>query len=116
MISFGVQLRKIRIERGVSINELAENIGFRRLAIYKWETGKTSPRSFETVLVIAKFFHVSPDYFLKPHFSALTQSDLNADLGNLRNSICELQEEVESLRRLVMPLFHFKDTEGKEEG
>lgn len=97
MSIFGTQLHKIRLERGLSLTDLASKIGFRRLTIYKWETGKANPKSFDTVLAVAKFFQVSPDYFFNPESLMVTQSDI----FKLRDEISHLREEVHSLRHFI---------------
>lgn len=98
MTSFGAQLRKIRMERGISVNKLAENIGFCRLTIYRWEKGVQAPKSFETIHAIADFFHISPNYF-----SALgTNTVTREDIAKLRSEVSNLRAELNSLRQLVM--------------
>ena len=99
MTTFGTQLRKIRLERGLSISELADKIGYRRQAIYMWENGKGSPKSFSTILTVADFFHVSPDYFSNSH-----DTNLCDEVIKLRDEVTKLRNEVNSLRQSLTPV------------
>lgn len=61
---FAKRLKEIREEHGYSQHELAKAIGgnITNSAISLWELGKRIPR-FDAVIVLAKFFKVSTDYF-----------------------------------------------------
>lgn len=98
MTTFGERLRKLRLERRISVSDLSNAIGFRRLAIYRWECGKSSPRSFDTVCLVANFFHVSPDYFCElPLSDYVTRNEI----VELQKEISVLREEVRSLRQSI---------------
>ena len=56
-------LKKLRIERNLSQQMLADAIGLSQQTITKYETGKTQP-DFRTLMVLAEFFHTSVDYLI----------------------------------------------------
>jgi transcriptional regulator with XRE-family HTH domain len=60
---FGMKLKKIRQQRGMSMTELASRSGFSRTSIYNWESGKRVPNFSEVKQVFANIFAVSPAYF-----------------------------------------------------
>lgn len=62
-MAFGENLRKIRIEKGVLVQELASKIEVTKEEIMAWENNESSP-SAETIRKIAIFFNVSTDYLL----------------------------------------------------
>ena len=97
MTIFGSQLRKLRLERGVSTTKLANEIGFSRASIYNWEAGKSNPNSFETILTIANFFHVSPDYFS----NSVSVITVLKDVVLLRDEVSKLRDEVNLLRQSI---------------
>lgn len=58
-------LKRIRREKGLLQNEVAESCGFEIPSFSRWENGKAWP-SPETIQLLAKFYKVSPCEFYKP--------------------------------------------------
>ena len=56
-------LKKLRLERNLSQQKLAEALGLTQQAIAKYENGKTQP-DFDTLMALAEFFHTSVDYLI----------------------------------------------------
>ena len=56
-------LRSLRIEKGISQEQLAKDINFSLSIVNKWENGKKSP-SVEAVKILAKYFCVTTDFLL----------------------------------------------------
>lgn len=63
-VTFGEKLFKLRKEKGLSQETLAEKINTSRQAISKWENGQGYPET-EKLLMIGNIFGVSMDYLLK---------------------------------------------------
>ncbi len=94
MTSFGDSLKKLRAERGVSISLLSASIGVNRSSIYRWEHGKSFPKSVEIISLISDYFKVSPEYFF------------NASIIDMQQQIQQLRDEVNNLRHSVYRLQH----------
>lgn len=60
---FGERLERLRMEHGLSQDQLAEAVGLTRAAVSHYEKGRRRP-DFDTVRKLADFFHVSTDYLL----------------------------------------------------
>lgn len=63
MSTFSHRLRELRLEKGLSMKQLAKNINTTDAAISNWENGINEPK-ISYVISIAKFFNVSTDYLL----------------------------------------------------
>lgn len=63
-MTFGEKLYKLRKEKGLSQEALAEKLNTSRQAISKWENGQGYPET-EKLLMIGNIFDVSVDYLLK---------------------------------------------------
>lgn len=63
MGQFGGTLRKLRVEMGLSQNELSKFIGISKSSINMYERGEREP-NFETLEAIADFFNVDMDCLL----------------------------------------------------
>ncbi|MBS3678762.1 helix-turn-helix transcriptional regulator [Ornithinibacillus massiliensis] len=63
-MTFGEKLFKLRKEKGLSQEALAEKLHTSRQAISKWENGQGYPET-EKLLMIGNIFGVSMDYLLK---------------------------------------------------
>ena len=58
---FSVRLKELRLQRGFSQEELAEQIGIKQNSYSDWENGKCKP-NYEKLEKIADFFGVSLDW------------------------------------------------------
>jgi len=56
-------VRDLRIEHGMTQQQLADELHFSMSIINKWENGKKNP-SVEAIKILAKYFNVSADYLL----------------------------------------------------
>ena len=64
MENFGKVLKELRIERGLSQDQLGKSLGYKIHGIItQWESGKIFP-VIENLIAIAKFFGVSIDYLV----------------------------------------------------
>ena len=63
MIKFSENLKKLRLQKGLSRNQLAKALGVTYDKIYRWETNPTRVQ-FENITKIAKFFNVKIDALL----------------------------------------------------
>ena len=60
---FGVKLKELRIEKGLSQRKLGELLGFCNQTVSFWETGSREP-DLDALVKIADFFEVSVDFLL----------------------------------------------------
>ncbi len=58
---FSIRLKELREEMGLSISQLAKNIGYSDVAVGRWERGLRQP-NIEALIALAKYFKVSTDY------------------------------------------------------
>lgn len=58
MAQIGKSIKKYRIEKGLTQDQLAEKLSVTRQAISNWETGKTQP-SIETLTALSALFDIS---------------------------------------------------------
>lgn len=73
-MTFSEKLYKLRKEKGLSQEGLAEKLGTTRQAISKWENNQGFPET-EKLLSIGNLFEVSIDYLLKDIESAEKDKD-----------------------------------------
>lgn len=60
---FGMKLKALRQERGITQKQLADSMGLVTASISSYETGGNYP-SAEVIIKLCKFFNVSSDYML----------------------------------------------------
>lgn len=58
---FAERIRELRLERGLTQEELGEIIGVKRFSIYSYEKGRACPE-MKGLVALAEFFNVSIDY------------------------------------------------------
>ena len=56
----GQRLRELRIQVGLTLDEVGKRIGVSKQAIYKYETGITTNIPLDKIEELAKLYHVSP--------------------------------------------------------
>lgn len=63
-MKFSEKVRKLRIRKGLSQEELAEKLDVSRQTVSKWEAGSSLPE-IEKLIFLSDFFQVSIDYLLR---------------------------------------------------
>lgn len=63
MEKFVERLKELRLERGLSKEQVSKDTGLSRSAISLWEAGKRVPNA-EAVVVLAKYFEVTTDFLM----------------------------------------------------
>ena len=63
MEEFTKRLKELRLERGLSQIQLAQETGLGKSAIGLWELGQRIPNAL-AVITLAKYFNVTTDYLL----------------------------------------------------
>lgn len=58
---FAERIRELRLERGLTQEELGEIIGVKRFSIYSYEKGRACPE-MKGLVALVEFFDVSIDY------------------------------------------------------
>ncbi|MCD8188861.1 MAG: helix-turn-helix transcriptional regulator [Clostridiales bacterium] len=58
------RIQQLRKARGISQEELAEQVGVSRQAVSKWESGQSCPE-LDKVVLLSDYFGVTTDYLLK---------------------------------------------------
>lgn len=63
MNKVNTMIKRLRLERNINQEQLAEQLHVTRQAVSNWETGKTQP-DIETLTKIAEYFDVSVEYLI----------------------------------------------------
>lgn len=63
-MKFAESLRKLRIDRGLTIQELADKSGFSKRTIINWEQGTSLPRRQDTYTKLAQVFDIPVEELL----------------------------------------------------
>ena len=58
---FAERIRELRLEKGLTQEELGEIIGVKRYSVYSYEKGRACPE-MKGLVALAEFFDVSMDY------------------------------------------------------
>lgn len=62
-IKFGVRLKELREEAGLTMRQLADAIGVSDAAVCKWENGAAEPKA-SYIMKLAEFFDCTTDYLI----------------------------------------------------
>ena len=90
-MKFNEKLQKLRKEKGMSQEALADELGVSRQAVSKWENGQVYPET-EKLIQLGRLFHVSIDYLLNEENEQGVQDTADQDEGTLSVSMDTIQE------------------------
>ena len=94
-------LRKLRTEKKVSQQVVAEYLNITKQAYSLYELGKREP-DFETLLKLGEYFDVSVDYLLRGGTTSPTEDDIKFALFNGSDGITdEMYDEVKQFAEMV---------------
>lgn len=86
-MTFGKKIKKLRTDKGLTQDELAEKIYVTRTAISKWESGRGFP-NIESLKAISKYFSISLDELLSgEEILAIAENDNKQKERTLRDLI-----------------------------
>ena len=88
---FEEKIVELRKQKGLSQEELAEQLGVSRQAVSRWELGQTLP-DIPNLLQLCELFGVSADYLVKDEEQTVEKSDQSA------KSMARLIREREKVR------------------
>jgi len=90
---FGDNIRDIRVQKGLSQQQVAEHIGTSLTQVRRWEAGQTAP-SIDNAALLARFYNVSLDRLCGLH----APPDLDLE-GLDKAQIVALQAVVAAFKR-----------------
>ena len=94
-------LRKLRTEKKVSQQIVAEYLNITKQAYSLYELGKREP-DFETLLKLGEYFDVSIDYLLRGNTTEPKEEDIKFALFNGSDGITdEMYDEVKQFAEMV---------------
>lgn len=101
IMEFGVKFKKIRLEKGMTQQDVADKLGIKRSAISKWESGNIFP-NHKQLDKISEIFNVPVSYFLLEEGSIGQQIDMFIDQkGMSKQEREELIEKIKSFLKLI---------------
>ena len=68
-MSIGEYIKRLRLNKGLSQEELGRIVGVQRAAVQKWEAGITTNLKRETIQKLSSYFDVSPATFIEDELS-----------------------------------------------
>ena len=64
MSTMGERIKQCRLEKDLTMEELAEKVDVKKSAVNKWEKGLVQNLKRSTILKLAKLFEVSPNWLM----------------------------------------------------
>ena len=110
---FGNRVKKLRMERGLSMDKLASILGITKSRISMWENNGVVPRD-EVLLQLSNYFNVSTDYLLGNDDMEGKVPGESKTLHFLQRNLKELNEEqLEKAKVILSNVFDdiFNDSE-----
>lgn len=74
--TLGSTVKELRVNKGLTQEQLAEFLGLQPHSVTKIETGRTFISS-EVLASLSNFFDVTPSFFFNPKVKIITEEDLN---------------------------------------
>lgn len=93
MEDMGARLSKLRRDKNLNQEELAENLGVSRQAVSKWERGESTP-DISNLIALSELYDVSIDYLAKGQSQEDTQEEPIEKPQNNENAQSKIDEAV----------------------
>jgi transcriptional regulator with XRE-family HTH domain len=74
------RIQNLRKTKGISQEELANEVGVSRQAVSKWESGQSTP-DIEKIIIMSDYFEVTTDYLIKGIVSKKEELEKKLDAG-----------------------------------
>lgn len=71
----GDKIKSLRLERGMTLEELGNLVGVGKSTVRKWETGAIANMGRDKIEKLCAVFDVSPDYLIKKQSNDVGVSD-----------------------------------------
>ncbi len=101
-MTIGKNIRKLRLERQITQEELAKRMKVSCAAVSKWERGDAFP-DITFLMPLAYFFHVSIDELMGYH-DAVFEEEISEKMAVIKNRMEE--NKTEEARTLLLELIH----------
>ena len=114
--TFRKRMKEIRINKNITLKEIAEAVGCKEATIQRYESGNGIKNvSYETIVTIAETLEVTPQYLVGWESPSSNKADLLADIAGdekllscIEQIISLKQENREEVYNYVDFLFHKK--------
>lgn len=93
-MSFSEKIRKLRKDKGLSQEQLAEILNVSRQSVSKWESGQSYPE-IDKLIVLSDLFGITIDELVKKNIKPTTNLDYEIKNGNELESEGEDEENDE---------------------
>ena len=109
-MEFSEKLHQLRIQKGLTQEELAEKLFVSRTAVSKWESGRGYP-NIDSLKAISKFFNVTVDELLSGEMLlTISQEDKKEKVNHIRERVFGLLD-ISTLMLAFLPFFGQKSGE-----
>lgn len=115
--TFANRIKKLRMDRNLSLDGLANELGINKSRIGMWETSGTVPRD-DILVKLSKFFDVSIDYLLGNEKMEDKEPD-SESLKNIQRGLGKLDEDrLKKAEKMLSVMFDdiFKNGEEDDDG
>ena len=103
-MEFNKKLQELRKNKGITQEQLAEDIYVSRTAVSKWESGRGYP-NIDSLKVLAKYFSISVDELLSgEQLLILAEEDNEKKMNNIRDIVFGLLD-LSIILLLFIPFF-----------
>lgn len=96
---FGTFIKKQRIIKGYSQQEIAIHLGIKRQAVSRWETDKAYP-DIDNLVELSKYYEVSIDELLTE--TKVLQQEINEKTEQMNKNIEEIENKQKKLHQLLL--------------
>ena len=64
-MNIGEEIKRLRVEKGMTLEQLGDKCGVGKSTVRKWENGMIKDMKRDKIAKLAEALNVSPSYFLK---------------------------------------------------
>lgn len=103
-MTVGQKIKKLRLDKGLTQQELGDLLGVKKAAVQKYESGQVQNLKQSTIKKLCEIFNKYPDYFIYDEFDSWLEEELKKEVEFVQIIEKKYGKEVVNIFEVIIDL------------
>lgn len=103
-MTVGQKIKKLRLDKGLTQQELGDLLGVKKAAVQKYESGQVQNLKQSTIKKLCEIFNKYPDYFIYDEFDSWLEGELKKEVEFVQIIEKKYGKEVVNIFEVIIDL------------
>lgn len=103
-LTVGQKIKKLRLDKGLTQQELGDLLGVKKAAVQKYESGQVQNLKQSTIKKLCEIFNKYPDYFIYDEFDSWLEEELKKEVEFVQIIEKKYGKEVVNIFEVIIDL------------